>query len=345
LITDNDIGTKYIKLAIESAEKLNNAAALQKFYNVSSYSLISDNVKNSDMIIIFGKKNFSEDESIKLKEYVNNGGGVLIFPSNNINFESYNSLFSRLNAFRIENLAKVNTDTNSRRKFEKIDFEHPIFYGTFKNEELSITSDKFFVEAPKLNFIYNINQSANSQTLMTLNSKIFLAESKSEDGKILMCAVSAEDDMSDFPSKSLFPLIINKSIFYLGNGIYKNENNIAGNNNVVTAGKNKIYSIPYNLVYKDPGIYSVKDSANNNYYFTLNRDTLESDLRKSVINDVKEFYKYYDIKNVEYIDEQTDVNNIIMKSREGTELWKLFVMIALLCIILEMIYSKKLEKI
>jgi hypothetical protein len=346
LAGDNDNSTKYIKLAIESAEKLNNSIGNQKFYNINSYGNINDLIKNSDMIIISGKNNFSDDEGKILTDYINKGGGVLIFPGKNINIESYNSLLSKLNAFRIESIGRVSSDTNVNRKFEKIDFEHPIFSGAFKNDELNITSDKYFIESPKINFIYNLIPNKNCISLMQLaNSKIFLAESNSGDGKIIFCSVSADETMSDFPKKSLFPLIINKSIFYLGSGVYKNENNVVGRNNVVSTGKNKIFSIPYNVKYKEPGIFPIFDSSlNQNYYFALNRDSLESDFQKSDLNYIKEFFNSYGLKNVEYISENSDINSIVLKSREGTELWKYLIILALIFVILEMMYAKKLER-
>ncbi|MFA5405547.1 MAG: hypothetical protein WC358_11485, partial [Ignavibacteria bacterium] len=291
LIGDNENNLKYIKLAIESADKMNKSSEKQKLYNINQFSNISEVVINSDMLIISGKSNFSGDEVKILTGYINNGGGVMIFPGRDIKFESYNTLFSSLNAFRIDDIAKVNPDTNIKRKFEKIDFEHPIFYGAFKNEELSITSDKYYIESPKINFIYNIIPNNNCVRLLQLpGSETFLVESKSGEGRLIFCPVSGDDEMSDFPMKSLFPLIINKSIFYLGVGEYKSTNNIVGKNNIVKIGENEMYSIPYSINYKEPGIFSLKDSLNKNYFFALNRDSLESNFQKSDLKDVKAFF-------------------------------------------------------
>lgn len=346
LIGENENSLKFIKLAIESAEKLNNLSGNQKFYVVNQSSVLNEDITKSDMLIFSGKNNFSENESKILTEYINSGGGVLIFPARNINTENYNSLFSKLNAFRISGLEKINSDTNLYKKFDKIDFEHPIFSGAFKDEDLNISSDKFYVDAPKVNFIYNIIPGENCVQLMQLpNSRIFLAEAGFGEGKLIFCAVSGEEDMSDFPMKSLFPLIINKSIFYLGKGKYKNSINIVGKNNIVEIGRNKIFNIPYNLNYSEPGIFSIKDSLNKSYYFALNRDSLESNFQKAEEKEIKEFFNSYDMNNIEQIREQGEVNSVIQKSREGIELWKYFIILALVCVILEMLYSKKLEKI
>jgi hypothetical protein len=346
LVSSNDINTKYIKLAIESAEKLNNINNNLKFYNLNRSSNINDVIKNSDMIIISAKNSFSDEESNSLKDYIKNGGGVLVFPDKSISIESYNSLFSKLEAFKLGELTRIGSDTSMNNKFDKIDFEHPIFSGAFKNEELSITNDKFFVESPKISFVFNILPGKNTINLMQIaGQKIFLSESFFGEGELIFCSVSASDDMSDFPMKSLFPLIINKSIFYLGIGAYKNENNVIGKNNVISISKNKLYSIPYNSKYKEPGIYSIEDSASNqNYFFALNRDSLESDFRKAELKDIKDFFNSYGFKNTEYLDVNSDIKPVILKSREGIELWKYLLLLALIFIILEMLYAKKLER-
>lgn len=345
LVSDNEVSAKYIKLAIESAEKLNNTENNQKFYNLNQSSNVSNVAKNSDMLILSGKSSFTSDESKFLTEYIKNGGGVLVFPEKNISIESYNAFFGNLDAFRVSELTKISADTGINNKFERIDFKHPIFSGAFKNEELSITNEKFFVESPKISFMFGILPNKNTVNLMQISGeKIFLAESDFGEGKIIFCSVSASDDMSDFPMKSLFPLIINKSAFYLGVGEYKNENNIVGRNNVVRIPKNKLYSVPYNNIYKEPGIYSVIDSLNKNYFFALNRDSLESDFRKAELSDLKDYFSLYGLKNVEYISENSDVNSVVLKSREGTELWKYLVILALIFVILEMLYAKKLER-
>ncbi|MBI5401882.1 MAG: BatA domain-containing protein [Ignavibacteriae bacterium] len=345
LIGDNEIAFRYVKLAVESAEKLSGTG--NKTYYLNSYGNINEQVRSSDMLIISGKNNFSESESEILSEYIKNGGGVILFPGKNMNTESINSFLSRINSFRLGNISRITPDTSLENKFDRIDFEHPLFYGAFRNEELSVTSEKFFVESPGINFLYEIVPGSNTKSLMTLpGGNIFLAESDYGEGRLILCAVSADEEMSDFPKKSLFPLIISRSIHYLGNGVYKNDNNIAGRNNIVTLGKNKLFSVPYSEKFSEQGIYGVFDSSlNQNLFFALNRDTLESALRKSDVKEIKDFFGKYKINSLEYISDAAEVNSVVVKAREGKELWKYFAVLALIFIILEMAYAKKLEKI
>lgn len=347
LISDGENHAKYIKLAMESAEKLNSISNEQRFYNISESADINMAILKADMLIISGKNDFSEAEISVINDYIKNGGGVLLFPAKNIKTVSYNSLFSKINAFRIEEISRVTQDTNISRRFEKIDFEHPIFSGAFRNEDLSLTSNKYFIGSPRIDYIYNIYPNINTSKLMHLSdSRLFLVESNSGDGKLVFCAVSGDDEMSDLPMKSIFPLIVNKCILYLGRGEYKDIKNTVGKNNVISFGKNKLYEADYNDIYKEPGIYPVIfPNDSKNYFFALNRDSLESILQKSEESEIKELYKSYGIDNAETLPVQSDIKSAIVNARDGIELWKYLLVLALILVLFEMIYSKKLENI
>lgn len=345
LYAGSEPSAKYIKLAIESALKMKETGG--SIYKLNTYAEIDESVKNCDVIILTGIKNFSEQAKNTIQNYLKSGGGVLVFPSKDINIESYNLLLGKINSVRIENLARISTDTNSRSKFEKIDFEHPLFYGAFKNEQLSITSNEFYVESPDVKYIYKILPNENSKILITLPGKeAFLTETKTGEGKMVFCSVSADEEMSDFPRKSIFPMIINKSVLYLGSGMNEQGNNITGKNNIIAIGKNMIISIPYSEKYKEQGIYTIEDSlSKNKFFFALNRDSLESNFQKADLNDFKSFYDKNKIKNTEFITDADAVNSTVLKAREGKELWKIFAVLALIFILLEMAYAKKLEKL
>lgn len=347
LISNGENYLKYIRLAMESAEKLNGISNEQRFYNVNESTDINNAISMTDMLIISGKNNFSEVEISIINDYLKNGGGVLLFPAKNIKTDSYNSLFSKINAFRIEDISRVTQDTNTRRRFEKIDFEHPIFSGAFRNEDLSMTSNKYFIGSPRIDYIYNIYPNSNTSKLMQLSgSRLLLVESDSGDGKLVFCAVSGDNEMSDLPMKSIFPLIVNKCILYLGKGEFKDMKNVVGKNNVISFGKNKLYEADYSDIYKEPGIYpALFPNDSRNYFFALNRDSLESILQKSEESEIKEFLKSYGIDNAETLPVQSDIKSSIVDAREGVELWRYLIVLALILVLCEMIYSKKLENI
>lgn len=347
LVGDNENDLKYIKLALESSEKLNENTFEKKFYKILESGNISTIAGSSDMMIISGKYGFSNEDVKSITGNVKKGKGVLIFPGRNIDIKSYNELFGSLSSFRIGEVLKVNKDTGVYRKFDNIDFEHPVFSGVFKNENINFTKEKNFIESPDINFLYSIIPGNNCVKIMTLpESELFLTESSLGEGKIIFCAVSASDDMSDFSKKSIFPLIINKCVFYLSKNFYENQNLLVGKNNLVKTSNGKVYLIPYNQTYRDPGIYSILDSTNNSkYFFSINRDTLESNLQKSTSDEIKKYYDSFNLNNVAYIENQAELNSKVIESRNGIELWKYLIGLALILVLVEMIYSKKLEKL
>ena len=71
----------------------------------------------------------------QLKNYVQNGGGVISFPSSNQDAVKLNQLYSQL-GLRISSsfVGKVNS-TDLKIKFDKTDFNHPVFQNIFQNDD------------------------------------------------------------------------------------------------------------------------------------------------------------------------------------------------------------------
>jgi len=376
LVGDNSSGTSYIKTAIETAinadkDSLNPS---YKRYNVSEYNSVTNDLKNSDVVIISGKKIISENENNLLTEFLNEGKGIFIFPDRNSDINSYNSLFTKLNSFRINNVMALDEATTKNLKFTKIDFEHPLVSGIFKNENLSITSE-FNVETPEIKSIFDIAVNEKSYSVMTLsNGKPFLIESGSSNGKVIICAVSALNDMSDFPLKSLFAPIVIRGIEYLSNINTGRSSNVTGTNNLIfvkglkditevilpdgkkipfklnlaASKQNNFFDailFPYNSYSSEIGKYSFRNSdGNSSYSFVLNFDTLECKMQRADKKEIMDYFNELGMKNVKYINNPSAIKEEISENRNGSELWKYCLIIALLFLAAEMYYSKKLEK-
>ena len=65
----------------------------------------------------------------KLKEYIENGGGAVIYPGSNTDIENYNNELMKLMDLPYIG-ARFNLNTPV--KFDKIDFDNPVFEGIFQ---------------------------------------------------------------------------------------------------------------------------------------------------------------------------------------------------------------------
>ena len=377
LVSDNPSNANYIRTAIETAS-LNEKDSLKTSYERYVYTEnknITPDLKNTDMMFISGKKSFSEDEIKLVEEFIKEGKGIFIFPDKNIEINSYNSLLTKLNSFRLNGIIVPAEVTPANLKFEKIDFEHPLISGIFKNENLSITSE-INVESPEIKSYFDISSNEKSYPVISLSSgKPYLIEAGSSNGKIVLCAVSAENDMSNFPLNSLFAPLVIRGIEYLSNnGIEQNNNTIGNNNlvflkgiknisNVILPDKRKVpfnlnsdfkkennyYNtvlIPYYSFTNQAGIYTFQDSSGNaNFSFVLNYDTLESNMTKADKSEVNDYFNKAGIRNTRNVNGFDDIKTEVLQNRNGSELWKFCLLIAFALLIAEMIYSKRLEKL
>lgn len=357
--------SRFIKLAIESASSLlaDSVKSKNNIFDVSELSSIPSKISDYNIVFLSGVDRFGNSEIDELSNYISNGGTAYIFPSQSADINSYNSLFTKLNSAHLANLNQE-TDVNKSVKIGRVNFEHPLLSGIFKNDKLNFTSEKFILDSPELKSFYTITPGEKDVMLIELsNNKPFLVENNVGQGRLLLSGVSANDKMSDFPMKSIFVPLVIRSIFY-SQGNVNNTQYIIGKNNVISLNQsmkvnsavnpsnNKIifassvqYSyiaLPYSNFSSMPGIYSFKDSlSTNKYSFALNFNSNESNLAKE---DSKEIENYFakSFRNFKTINDINQVKESIKEAKFGIELWKYFLMLALLFIAAELFLSKKI---
>ena len=388
IVEDDPADSRFIRLALETAKKIISdlSSSEDALFNISQVRGVTKSIYNYDMIFIISKRSFSQSESEIIKEYLNNGGGVFIFPGRSIDVNNYNNaLLNSINAFRIGGpFYNVQDEQGiSQLKFERIDYEHPVLSEIFQNERLSITKDDFNIESPDIKSYYEILLNEVSISIITLsNKKNFLVESKSSNGKLLFCAVSSTTDMSDLPLRSIFAPLIVRSVYYLGGDPKGEIQYTLGRRNIIpvkdlnnitnlllpegskisfdvslkedrenTDESEKSFegeeyvSLPYSYNTNVSGLYTFLDlNTNERYSFALNSEKRESDLQKANVDDVINYFKEKGFQNVTYIKNPFELEASVKQERRGIELWKYFLLAAIAFLLLELYYSRKLER-
>jgi hypothetical protein len=190
-------------------------------------------------------------------------------------------------------------------------------------------------------------------------------ESSSDKIKVINFNLSPVLSWSDFPLKSLFAPIIIRSIFYLSSSeaLQQSINSMEEisfskdqfRSNIISVlkpnGKRDILSSDslnsvnrYNYSSTDEtGIYKVYDNKNLTTAFSVNHNNEESNLVWSneesftnFINDVSD--------NIIFLNSNDNFKEKINQTRFGTELWRFFLILALMAAILEMIISRNTKK-
>jgi hypothetical protein len=362
---------KYINLVFETANKYlrDSLNSKNEYFRVNKINQLSDNILSNDALILNDNNEFSNSDISLLKEFVKTGKGIFIFPGRYINIEENNKLLESISGLSITGL-KESTDFENKIVFDKIDYQNPVFEGVFQNIEQNVSTQ---IESPVIKYYYKINETEKSHKIITLNnSDAFLIESSVGNSKILFSTVSSDLLMSDFPSKSIFATVLLRGIQYLSCNELLIDKNIIGNDNIVKLNKNNenitgilipdsksvisfsgksaatkidYISIPYCENTLKQGIYTLCDSLNNRIQqFALNCDSSESNLIKADKEFVQNYFEKKGFEFVRYLNGKSSVNEMIIKSRNGYELWKYLLLLSVLFMLIEIYYFKKLEK-
>ncbi len=209
------LDAEYIKLVLKSSQEITQGIEQSTYFNIkeiNSADISSEDLERYNSVVIINKSRFTSSESAKLKEYIDNGGGAVIYSGSNTDIENYNTeLMKQLDLPYIGLRYTLNTSV----KFDKIDFDNPVFEGIFKKDT---DKNNITLESPEIKSGIAIGGGKNSVTIVTLlNGTNFMVEYSKGKGKLIMFAVPPDMTSSDFPAKNLFSPVTIRSILYCSN--------------------------------------------------------------------------------------------------------------------------------
>ncbi len=319
--------------------------------NVSSFD--PKNVSNYSLIILNSVNQLSENLQKSLKDFLSNGGSILVFAPVQQGLGNINTFLSASSNCQY---FEKDSSKNPVSSFQKT---HPLFADVFEK----IPSN---VDLPVAYQYYNLSSSSLSseQKLFSFsNGNSFLSSFKVDNGKMYVCASSAENNSSTFPNSYWFLPMIYKMAFSTGNGavysrtIGKNAllsipNTNRNKESVYSIKKENFEAIPPQNAYgnmlqldlskatNNTGIYSIFLKNNpDSLYCGLNYDRKESDLNYWKISDLKSALK---LKNMHFIDSISpgeEMNSL----NQGTPLWKVCIILALLFLLTEILLIRYLK--
>ncbi|MEJ5263301.1 MAG: BatA and WFA domain-containing protein [Ignavibacterium sp.] len=353
IVSDNNSSSKFLKLALQTVgeQKL-------KIDERNSNQIGGTQLKNYDIVFLCSD-NLSSSE--KFLQYLNDGGSLLIIPPVSADINKMNNLLKAFNLPTANGFAGKQNEKSLSVQFDKIDFNHPVFLNLFRKE------DKKNVESPQINYFLKLTTQGKGSSIITLtDGSSFLSEYKSGKGKIFLFNTAHDLSWSNFPLKTIYAPLLVKSLFYLSQKDNQQENLIAGN--PITIDLNRINSSQLKIVKPDSlseiinvdlgsqrffefkntnlaGFYKIYSDNQLVDNIAVNFDKSESN---PVYADENDFNKYLELLNFKgkLININKDINPIeaINQARFGSELWRIFLLIAILLAILEMTIARNIRK-
>jgi len=358
---------RFVDLAL-SSEMIADRIAFQST-TVAKERLASSDLGAYDAVLLVGPRTLSSGEVSALARYVEQGGGLLLFPSAQARPDDYNSLFKTVGGGAFRGFSGSQGGDRSIAAFDRVDLEHPLFEGVF---DRSTSPEDTRVESPDIFYAMNYRPAGGSeQTLIELSNGFpFLQEMRYGGGVVLVTAVAPSPTWSDLPVRGLFIPLLYRSVYYLSAGA-----SVAGEQ--LTAGDDSELRIPgvspnatLRIVGPDglerspeqrmlfgaallrtggdlvtPGFYDIRNDDALVRRVAVNVDAAESDLRRADPEDAAAMLEEASGASVQVLGggspDVTAVAEALRTQRAGSEIWNVFLLLALGFLATEMLVASQ----
>ena len=317
--------------------------------SVFDYSLLT----STDLLVLNEVKSFSSGMIQEVMKFANEGGHVLFVANQNQDLESTQELLLALNAERISKA------DSSDQKAEGVNLESALFKNVFTEWE-----DR--IDLPVVKKFYSTESRTNSsaERLLTLsNGQPLLTTYRSEEGYVYVIPVSLRDDWTNLHRHALFvPAIYNIAINSINSAVSMES---IGSNNLIRTNTSiqnseilRVNGVENDLTFvpeivrhsSGTGIYVHDQVAKGGHYLlttepgdtiqtiSFNYDRSESDLKTIDATEFISQLKEKGFQNAQILDGAAEaLANKVKETKDGKHLWRLFLILALGCLLIETI--------
>lgn len=356
-ITIDDTNLQYdntLHFSIDKKERIKvlvineaDAEFLRKLYTKDEFELTIVNFKelnynsiiDQNLIVLNGLKTIPNALTTSLNSFSNNGGTLLIIPSDESDVDAYNQIFNILS------LSGFTSKIATEKRITKINFSHPLLENVFDKRV-----DNF--QYPKVNSFYNLSDPAGSSILSFEDNAPFLSQS----GNAFAFTAALEESNSNFKNSPLIVPVfynigkqslesprlyytigakntIDISVSLLQDEILKLDNDAASVVPMQQSYRHKV-QLTTDEYPNTAGIFKVKNKEQVVQHLSYNYDRKESQLNYMNLSQVTNSLKNSSVASaIDAIKSTTNVN----------ELWKWFVIFAIAFLIIEMLILKFLK--
>jgi hypothetical protein len=325
---------------------------LSKIYVKNEFNFTFSSLQNLDynaiskqeLIILNEIENIPATLANTLVDFSNKGGSVVIIPNTTINISSYNSFFRKVSSFIIQ------TKKTDSLKITSINFDHPVFKNVFSKKVNNF-------QYPSTKEFFNSNNRDISSIISFENNTTFIGQVNSTGKKIYWFANSLTDNISNF-SKS--PLIVpvfynfaklsfkNTQLYYEIGKINQIDVNVKLNKDEIVSIKNRNSSfIPQQQTYQNKVVLSLNnlDLEPDYFYVTKDKDTIQTlalnpPKSESLLKFLDEKTTSFTNKNIVFYTSVEDYFKEQNKKNEVHWLWKWFLALAIVSLLLEILILK-----
>ncbi|MEP1151419.1 MAG: BatA and WFA domain-containing protein [Balneola sp.] len=352
---ENPAEVSYTSTILDAQGDENNQIS---YTSISPEELSNVDITNFDALILEQLDVIPEFMFPAIQEFVQNGKGVIFFPSETADIQNYNQFMNLFNAGNFVGMLGEYTSFKSIAKGSVLLEDHPIFNELFERDS---EEDELTFAAPDIYYYLKLRTNSTGLGLNIIemnNGDPLLREKKFGEGRVLIYTIGNDPSWSNFPVKALYAPAYYRTMLYassLEEGGLSNQllgDNFEWNGDTDLQNTQLIYdnqtiqvnpqniggaiSLTYSGYDWEPGIVTVTDNEKV-FKTAVNLNSTESIFGNENFNspDLIE-----DINIVDAGSLTTDqINNEIRASGFGKEVWHWFMLAGFLLLVTESLVS------
>ena len=327
------------------------------FVNNSYKNIDYNRLLDYDLVILNELNELSSGLIQELTSYLENDGTILIIPSAKGDLASYGSFLFSMGSNSYTGFVKEDTRVTA------LDLNNPVFADVF---EKAVAGDLNFdnTDLPVVKSFYEISrqlQSSQMVVMSMLNGKAFLTRESAGNGQVYLLAVPLGEQFSNFARHAVFVPALYRiallsaasdPLYYIigrDNKIELSNTFIDGDNTMrIASASGDFEFIPgqqnlnkklnlriYNQIQK-AGHYKLLKNKETLKGLSFNYNRKESVMKFAGRSDLQELIGRYNLANTRIIaDMGKPLSEAIKDMNQGTRLWKLFIILALVFLAIE----------
>ena len=341
----------FVKLALNAGEISDEN--IEKI----SFADISTPVINNFDVLIASLEGIDGTSLEILKKYLNDGGSAMIFAGENRDNDKIKEFFKDVGLGEVRT---IDVPKDDPIRFQGIDKIHPLFEGVFKGT----TQRNEITESPD---IFRAMPVTGGQRVIEMPEGAFLSEIRFGEGKGLYCAVSPGMQWSNLPVTGFFPAMVYRGVYYLSAKEEFGERITAGNSIRLNLPKRSITEqkvrvtdpngkdfyantafLPQSAIIElnSPdilGVYLIYSSKGKPLAtLSVNPPSSESTITSFGEDYIMPLLSTFaaDPNMIKYKERDINIAQVIKEAKTGTELWQLFLVLAIIAALSEMLIAR-----
>ncbi len=350
LLVGNPDERRFVRLALQPGKAAVRQFRVKEIPRLNPGHLSLEKI---DVLILVDLPDFKAGATDEIRQFLRNGGRLLLIPGEVASPRSYNEDFlAPLKLPIFKGTVGQPGQTQSYQTWGSLNYKHPIFQGMFKEKHPAVESPHFFFS------LKTAFSKKADEIIQYRDGSPFLLDIPVGKGRVFLFTSGVSPEWSDWAVKPIFAPLLYRAVSFLASTGNLQQKPllvgeplafpVSGPQERLTVLKPSGQEVDVKPVVRgseqvvefketgEPGIYVLYRGHEKEHVWAVNIHPEESNLEQLSVSEVKKLLG----KNVRELHPGQNFSRVIRESRFGRELTSYFLYAAFLLLLLEMILAR-----